>query len=205
MPETTGCPLPLDDSLFQDYHDTEWGQPASSDHQFFEKVCLEGFQSGLSWRSILHRRPAFREVFGNFEMSAVAQFTETDVARLMQDARIIRNRRKILSTINNARCALALQEEVGSLAGFFWQFEPLPEVRPAHVTRDWLKDHPYTAESTALSKALKRRGWSFIGPTNMYALMQALGIVNDHVCDCPCKESVEQTRRVFNRPANPSN
>ena len=133
-------------------------------------------------------------------MSAVAQFTGTDVARLMQDTRIIRNRRKILSAINNARCALALQEEAGSIAEFFWQFEPLPENRPAQVTRDWLKNNPHTAESTALCQALKQRGWSFIGPTNMYALMQALGIVNDHVCDCPCRESIEQIRLVFNRP-----
>ncbi len=135
-------------------------------------------------------------------MSAVAQFTENDVARLMQDTRIIRNRRKILSVINNARCALDLQDEVGSIAGFFWQFEPLPKDRPAHVTRSWLTENPHTAESTALSKALKQRGWSFIGPTNMYALMQALGIVNDHVSDCPCREPVEQIRQTFNRPSH---
>lgn len=138
-------------------------------------------------------------------MSAVAQFTENDVARLMQDTRIIRNRRKILSAINNAQCALALQNETGSIAGFFWQFEPSTKDRPAHVTRGWLKDNPHTAESTALSHALKQRGWSFVGPTNMYALMQALGIVNDHVCDCPCRQSVEQIRQVFNRPVHQSN
>ncbi len=200
MPEPEGCPLPLNDSLFQHYHDTEWGYPVSSDRQFFEKVCLEGFQSGLSWRTVLHRRAVFREVFKEFELSVVAQFTENDVARLMRDTRIIRNRRKILSAINNARCALTLQNETGSIAEFFWQFEPSPINRPALVTRKWLKDNPHTAESTALSLALKKRGWSFIGPTNMYALMQALGIVNDHVCDCPCRQSVEQSRKVFIRP-----
>ena len=205
MSESVGCPLPLNDPLFQHYHDTEWGRPVSCDRQFFEKLCLEGFQSGLSWRTILHRRTAFREVFKEFEMSAVAQFTENDVARLMQDTRIIRNRRKILSAINNAQCALALQNETGSIAGFFWQFEPSTRDRPAHVTRGWLKDNPHTAESTALSHALKQRGWSFVGPTNMYALMQALGIVNDHVCDCPCRQSVEQIRQVFNRPVHLSN
>ncbi len=205
MSESVGCPLPLNDPVFQQYHGTEWGRPVVSDRQFFEKICLEGFQSGLSWQTILHRRPAFREVFKEFDPSVVAKFTDNDVARLMQDTRIIRNRRKILSAINNARCALTLQDEVGSIAGFFWRFEPLSKDRPAHVTRGWLKANPYTAESTALSKALKLRGWSFVGPTNMYALMQALGIVNDHVCDCPCRESVEQIRQAFNRPAHLSN
>ena len=138
-------------------------------------------------------------------MTAIARFTDDDVARLMLDSRIIRNRRKILSAINNARCALALQEESGSIAGFFWQFEPLPENRPTCVTRNWLKDNPHTAESTALSQALKQRGWSFIGPTNMYALMQALGIVNDHVSNCPCRELVEQARHAFIRPAHLAN
>ncbi len=203
--QPSGCSLPSNDPTFQHYHDHEWGRPVSSDQQFFEKVCLEGFQSGLSWRTILHRRAAFRELFEDFELTAVARFTGDDVDRLMLDSRIIRNRRKILSAINNARCALALQEESGSIAGFFWQFEPLPENRPACVTRRWLTVNPYTAESTALSQALKQRGWSFIGPTNMYALMQALGIVNDHVSNCPCRESVEYARQVFSRPAHPAN
>ncbi len=140
--ESSGCPLPANDHVFQHYHDTEWGRPVSSDRQFFEKVCLEGFQSGLSWRTILHRRPAFREVFEQFELSAVARFTEDDVARLMLDTRIIRNRRKILSAINNARCALALLNEAGSIARFFWQFEPPPQSRPEHVTRAWLRRQP---------------------------------------------------------------
>lgn len=203
MPEAASCLLPLNDPLFQHYHDTEWGRPVDSDQQFFEKICLEGFQSGLSWRTILHRRPAFREAFEEFEPIAVAQFTEADVARLMQDIRIIRNRRKILSAINNAQCALALQNETGSIAGFFWQFEPPPQSRPAQVTRAWLRDNPHTAESTALCQALKLRGWSFIGPTTMYALMQALGIVNDHVSGCPCREQIEQNRQAFARPALP--
>lgn len=127
-------------------------------------------------------------------MSAVARFTEHDVARLMQDTRIIRNRRKILSAINNARCALALQNEAGSIARFFWQFEPPPHNRPAKVTRAWLRENPHTTESTALCQALKQRGWSFVGPTTMYALMQALGIVNDHVSGCPCRDQIEQIK-----------
>ncbi|WP_205737964.1 DNA-3-methyladenine glycosylase I [Granulosicoccus antarcticus] len=200
MTDSVGCPLPVNDPVFQHYHDTEWGHPIDCDQLFFEKVCLEGFQSGLSWRTILHRRPAFREVFKGFDISLVAQFTDTDVDRLMQDARIIRNRRKIRSTINNAQCALALQDEVGSIAGFFWQFEPPAAQRPACVTRDWLEVNPTSIESTALSQALKRRGWSFVGPTTMYALMQALGIVNDHVSDCHCRQPVEQARKTFKRP-----
>lgn len=202
MSEAVDCPLPLNDPRFQHYHDAEWGRPVANDRLFFEKVCLEGFQSGLSWRTILHRRPAFREVFKEFELSAVAQFTDGDVDRLMQDCRIIRNRRKILSAINNAQRALELQDETGSIARFFWQFEPSHNSRPACVTRSWLRDNPHTAESSALSQALKLRGWSFIGPTNMYALMQALGIVNDHVCGCPCREPIEKIRQEFVRPGH---
>lgn len=198
--DISGCSVPLNDPLFQHYHDIEWGRPVSGDCKIYEKVCLEGFQSGLSWRTVLHRRPAFRDAFEGFDPSAVARFTDEDVTRLMQDTRIIRNRRKIQSAINNARCALALQDECGSIAGFFWQFEPAPGDRPACVTRSWLKDNPHTAESSALCAALKQRGWSFIGPTNLYALMQALGIVNDHVSHCPCRETVEQLRQVFIRP-----
>lgn len=200
MPDDHACLLPDNDSLFRDYHDEEWGKPVDCDQKFFEKVCLEGFQSGLSWRTILHRREAFREVFADFDIETVARFTEKDVARLMQDARIIRNRRKILSAINNAKCALTLQEDVGSIAGYFWQFEPKPENRPLAVTRDWLKDNPISAESTALSQALKLRGWTYIGPTNMYALMQAYGIVNDHVRGCQCRHGVEDARLAFDRP-----
>lgn len=200
MCDSEDCPIPVDDPLYMAYHDTEWGMPTDSDQAFFEKVCLEGFQSGLSWRTVLHRRPALRDAFADFDIARVACFNETDINRLMQDATIIRNRRKIGSVINNACRALELQQEFGSLATFFWQFEPAPATRPDKMTRAWLESNPATQESTALAKALKQRGWSFVGATTMYALMQALGLVNDHVSHCPARIGVEQRRQTFIRP-----
>ncbi len=194
------CAFPADDDLYRAYHDSEWGVPADSDQVFFEKVCLEGFQSGLSWQTILHRRDAFRRAFANFDISTLAAFDDDDVARLLQDDSIIRNRRKIRSVINNASRALELQREAGSLAAFFWQFEPEPHTRPTSVSRDWLNRNPTTPESTDLARALKKRGWFFVGPTNMYALMQALGLVNDHVGGCPVRPLVEKRRQSFIRP-----
>jgi len=194
------CPVPTDDPLYQTYHDLEWGTPTRCDRTIFEKVCLEGFQSGLSWRTILHRRPAFRRAFADFQLEQVARFTEEDINRLLGDASIIRNRRKINSAINNAKRALELQQEAGSLASFFWHFEPDTASRPKSITRAWLNTHTTTPESTALAKALKIRGWTFVGPTTLYALMQALGLVNDHVAHCPARASVEQKRQDFIRP-----
>ncbi len=194
------CPIPPDDPLYQAYHDKEWGVPTDCDRAFFEKVCLEGFQSGLSWKTVLHRRPAFRRAFADFELEVVAGFNDDDIDRLLQDATIIRNRRKICSAINNAGRALDLQQEFGSLAAFFWQFEPEPSSRPDRVTRAWLAANPTTPESTALARALKTRGWSFVGATNMYALMQAKGLVNDHVYCCPVRQVMQQHRRNFVRP-----
>lgn len=196
----TTCKIPSDDPLFQQYHDVEWGRPVADDTVFFEKVSLEGFQSGLSWKTILHRREALRDAFDHFHIAKVASYTNADVERLLGNAALIRNRRKIESVIHNARLALQLQQEVGSLAGFFWQFEPAPASRPATVTQRWLDEHPARPESVALAAALKKRGWSFVGPTTMYALMQALGMVNDHVEGCPCRAEVEQLRASFDRP-----
>ncbi len=201
MPATEECPVPIDDSVFQRYHDSEWGMPVISDTQIFEKVCLEGFQAGLSWQTILHRREHFRNAFVGFDIAKVASFTEIDVENLLQNKNIIRNRRKISSAVNNANRALELQQEFGSLASFFWSYEPKPENRPIHISRDWLKANPTSTESVRLSKALKKRGWSFVGPTTMYALMQALGLVNDHVQSCPARIRVQRARQQLIRPA----
>lgn len=189
------CPIPAKDILFQRYHDEEWGVPTTNDHTIFEKVCLEGFQSGLSWRTILHRRENFRQAFDNFTPELVAQYTDKDVVRLMNNKGIIRNRRKILSTINNAQRFAHMRSKHGSLSSFFWSFEPKPDTRPKRITLQWLKDNPFNADSCALSEALKTYGWTFVGPTNMYALMQALGIVNDHVQDCPRRNHIEKLRK----------
>lgn len=168
--------------------------PVIDDTKLFEKVCLEGFQSGLSWKTILHRREHFRLAFEGFDIPTVAKYSEIDVAKLMKDSRIIRNRRKIESTVNNANRAIELQAEFGSLRRFFWNFEPLKANRPEKLSLAWLKDNPTSPESVLMSKTLKKRGWSYVGPTTLYALMQALGMVNDHVHDCPTREIVEKAR-----------
>ncbi|NND91708.1 MAG: DNA-3-methyladenine glycosylase I [Granulosicoccus sp.] len=199
--DTETCPIPEGDPLFRSYHDDEWGVPASADRAFFEKICLEGFQSGLSWRTILQRRDEFRRAFDEFDMHRIAMYDHAEIDRLMQDKGIIRNRRKILSVINNARRALELQEQSVSLSGFCWSFEPSPESRPARVTRAWLRQNPASGESAALAGALKLRGWTYVGPVTMYALMQALGIVNDHVDGCHCRLRIETLRQSFSRPA----
>ena len=200
MDTTQSCPYPSNDPVFKQYHDEEWGRPVSDDTKIFEKICLEGFQSGLSWKTILHRREQFRAQFYNFDITSVSKYTEADFNAAMSNANIIRNRRKIASTINNAKKAIELQCEYGSLAHFLWQFEPKDDQRPQTITRNWLSANTTTIESTNLSKELKSRGWSFIGPTNMYALMQALGLVNDHVENCPCRSLVEASRQSFERP-----
>ncbi len=180
------------------YHDAEWGRPAADDRRLFEKVCLEGFQSGLSWLTILRKREAFRRGFAGFDFARVARFGEKDVLRLLADAGIVRHRGKIESTINNARRAVELVDEAGSLAAFFWRFEPDPQTRPKRVERAGIVAK--TAESTALSKELKKRGWSFVGPTTIYAFMQAVGIVNDHFHTCDLRATVEAERAAFRRP-----
>ena len=183
---------------YRRYHDEEWGHPVTSDVRLFEKICLEGFQSGLSWLTILRKRETFRAAFAGFDFEKVAAFGDADIERLLADKGIVRHRGKIVSTINNARRALDLQAEAGSLAAFIWRFEPDPASRPAVFT---MKDiEPKTAESTALSKELRKRGWSFVGPTTVYAFMQAMGLVNDHLTGCDVRDAVEKDRAAFIRP-----
>src|SRR6188768_2928902 len=180
----TRCAWAGDDPLYRQYHDGEWGRPVRDDRRLFEKICLEGFQSGLSWLTILRKRENFRAAFANFEFDRIAEFTETDVERLVQDVGIIRHRGKIVSTINNARRARELVAEAGSLAAWFWSFEPQPADRPAKMDWATLRANPTTAVSVKISKELKKRGWSFVGPTTVYAFMQAMGLVNDHIEGC---------------------
>jgi len=183
------------------YHDTEWAIPQDDDKRLFEKICLEGFQSGLSWLTILRKRENFRAAFADFDVEAIVRFDKSDVQRLMSDAGIVRHERKIRSVINNAHRAIALAEEFGSLGAFFWGFEPPPEERPQEMTHAALRTLAITPTSTALSKALKKRGWSYVGPTTAYAFMQAMGMVNDHLEGCWRREAVEQARAAFKRPS----
>ncbi|MEZ5042885.1 MAG: DNA-3-methyladenine glycosylase I [Saprospiraceae bacterium] len=184
---------------YMQYHDEEWGHPVTDDIRLFEKICLEGFQSGLSWLTILRKRDNFRTAFDGFDFEKVARFTAQDVERLLQDAGIIRHRKKIESTINNAQKACELVEQEGSLARYFWQFEPPPAQRPRTFDYATLKQLGQTPTSQAISKDLKKRGWSFVGPTTAYAFMQAMGLVNDHLEGCHCREVVEQKRRALDR------
>lgn len=186
------------DPLYRRYHDEEWGRPVADDTRLFEKLCLEGFQSGLAWITILRKRENFRTAFAGFDIPTVAAFGDADVERLVGDAGIVRHRGKIVSTINNARRALDLQAEAGSLAAFIWRFEPDPSTRPSVFTMQDIQ--PKTAESTALSKELRKRGWSFVGPTTVYAFMQAMGLVNDHLDGCDIRDAVEKERTAFVRP-----
>jgi DNA-3-methyladenine glycosylase I len=172
------------------YHDTEWGFPVRDDRRLFEKISLEGFQSGLSWLTILRKRENFRRAFAGFDFEKVARFTPRHVERLLEDEGIIRHRGKIESTINNARRCRDLVEEFGSLAAFVWQFEPDRSSRPKKLSRDALRAMSTTKESLALSKELKKRGWRFVGPTTMYAFMQAMGLVNDHLEGCAIRRAV---------------
>ena len=173
-----------DDPRYVRYHDEEWGRPVRDDRRLFEKICLEGFQAGLSWITILRKREHFRRAFRDFEIDRVARFGPRDVERLLQDAGIVRHRGKIESTINNARRARELREEFGSLADYVWKWQPDPTSRPRRITRHVLTQMGTTPESTALSRDLMKRGWTFVGPTTVYAFMQAMGLVNDHIDDC---------------------
>ena len=185
---------------YQTYHDNEWGWPVDDDRRLFEKICLEGFQSGLSWLTILRKRENFRAAFANFEFDRVARFGDKDIARLLQDAGIVRHRGKIEASINNAQRAIEMVEERGSLAAYFWSFEPEPKARPKRLDYATLSQIAVTPESTALSKDLKKRGWKFVGPTTVYAFMQAMGLVNDHLEGCICRAEAEAARAKFKRP-----
>ncbi|MCP5172944.1 MAG: DNA-3-methyladenine glycosylase I [Pseudomonadales bacterium] len=179
---------------FFEYHDTEWGYPVDDDVRLFEKLCLETFQSGLSWRTILAKRDNFRAAFLNFDFNQVAKFGEADRERLLLDPGIVRHRGKIEAVINNAERACELVSQEGSLAAFFWRFEPQEHELPAPQTTS------VSAASTALSIALKKQGWKFVGPTTVYAFMQAMGLINDHANDCAFRQKVDQARKQFKRP-----
>jgi DNA-3-methyladenine glycosylase I len=178
------------------YHDAEWGFPVHDDRRLFEKLCLEGFQSGLSWLTILRKREAFRAAFAGFDFARVATFGKRDVTRLLKDAGIVRHRGKIESTINNAQRALEVVAEHGSLASYLWTFVPPPGERPRVMSRAALRRMTSTPTSTRLSKDLKRRGWTFVGPTTVYAFMQAMGLVNDHLDGCVIRPLVEAAHLV---------
>mgnify|MGYP000050089195 CR=1 FL=1 len=180
---------------FFPYHDKEWGFPVDDDRRLFEKLCLESFQSGLSWRTILAKRENFRAAFKQFDFNKVAKFSETDVEMLLLDAGIVRHRGKIEAVINNARRAREMVKEEGSLAAYFWQFEPeeAPDTAPQSVST--------SDASKAISRDLKKRGWKFVGPTTIYAFMQAMGLINDHVEDCVTRKDVDKARKKFKRPS----
>ncbi len=179
---------------YRDYHDHEWGFAVVDETRLFEKLCLEGFQAGLSWLTILNKRDAFRRAFAGFDALRVARFRAREVERLLGDAGIVRHRGKIESTINNARRLLELRAEFGSLAAYAWRFEPAPASRPKRVTPAALKALGLPPEAVALAKDLKRRGWTFVGPTTVYAFMQAMGLVNDHVEGCIVRAAAEASR-----------
>jgi DNA-3-methyladenine glycosylase I len=185
------------------YHDTEWGVPVGDDIRLFEKISLEGFQAGLSWLTILRKRNNFREAFAGFDFARIAKFDEADVVRLLGNAGIIRHRGKIEAVISNARAMPALIDEAGSLAAFVWAFEPSPQDRPVRADAASLRQLAQTPQSRALSKALRKRGFKFVGPTTMYAFMQSMGVVNDHLDGCICRPLIEQARAGFARPALP--
>lgn len=180
---------------FLDYHDYEWGFPVSDDTRLFEKLCLETFQSGLSWRTILNKRDAFRRAFDGFDFHKVARYDPRDMARLLKDDSIVRHRGKIAAVINNAACACEMVRDEGSLAAFFWRYEPKPDQLALPQSRS------ISESSIALSRELKRRGWKFLGPTTIFAFMQAMGLINDHMKECVFREVVDQVRSDFVRPS----
>jgi DNA-3-methyladenine glycosylase I len=190
------CPWATSDPLYVGYHDDEWGRPVVDDTRLFEKLCLEGFQSGLSWITILRKRDAFRAAFAGFEPEAVARFGERDVTRLLGDAGIVRHRGKIEAAISNAQRYVDLCDERGSLAAYVWSYEPDERETPAAMG----EVQSTSAESVAMSKDLKKRGWRFVGPTTVYAFMQAMGVVNDHLAGCPTRDACEHEREALKRP-----
>ncbi len=185
---------------YRRYHDDEWGRPVTDDVRLFEKICLEGFQSGLSWLTILRKRENFRAAFAGFDFHQIARFGDEEIARCLADAGIIRHRGKIVSTINNARRAIDLTAEFGSLSRYFWSYEPDASERPESMDYVTLKANPTSPTSIRLSKDLKKRGWTFVGPTTVYAFMQAMGLVNDHIEGCCRRAPTEELRTRLVRP-----
>jgi DNA-3-methyladenine glycosylase I len=188
------------DPLYRGYHDREWGRPVADERRLFEKLCLEGFQSGLSWLTILRKRENFRRAFEGFDIDLVARFDGGSVDRLLGDAGIVRNRAKIEATVNNARRCVELRDEFGSFAAYVWGYEPDSGSRPPVLDYAALTGLGQSRESKAMSKDLRRRGWSFVGPTTAYAFMQAMGLVNDHLDRCDLRAVVEVERAAFRRP-----
>lgn len=189
-----------DHADYQAYHDTEWGFPTGDDQRLFEKLCLEGFQSGLSWLTILRKRENFRRAFVDFDYDRLARWNKRSVQRLLEDAGIVRHRAKIEAVLANARLARTLRDDFGSLGAFFWSFEPDDSDRPDRFDERSLMARSETSASRAMSKALKQRGFRFVGPTTAYAFMQSMGIVNDHAEDCDIRKRVERARSHFTRP-----
>jgi len=198
-----------DDPEYRRYHDQEWGVPVADDTRLFEKLCLEGFQAGLSWLTILRKRENFRRVFAGFDIEKVAAFEEPDIERLLQDKSIIRHRGKIEAAIHNARRTLEIQKEFGSLAAFIWRYEPSPPPQPSPRRGEGVEqsetgggERPpaFTPQSKNLSRDLKQRGFKFVGPTTCYAFMQSMGLVNDHMLGCDFYDSIERARKEFKRP-----
>lgn len=188
------------DPLYRDYHDSEWRRPVADDRRLFEKLCLEGFQAGLSWLTILRKRDNFRLAFDDFDVERVAQFDNARIEQLLADPGIVRNRAKIEATVNNARRCIALGDEFASLAGYVWSFEPEPDSRPRVLDQAALMQLGTSGEAVALSKDLRRRGWAFVGPTTVHAFMQAMGLVNDHLEACDFRAQAERDRAAFARP-----
>ena len=188
------------DPLYRGYHDGEWGRPVADDVRLFEKLTLEGFQSGLSWLTILRKRENFRRAFAGFDIGAVAAFGPEDVERLLGDAGIVRNRAKIEAAIGNARRCGDLSAEFGSLAAYAWSFEPDPATRPVSLDWDTLRRLSPAPGAAGMSRDLRRRGWAFVGPTTVYSFMQAMGLVDDHVSACTVRAEVERDRESFRRP-----
>lgn len=191
------------DPEYRRYHDREWGFPVTDDQRLFEKICLEGFQAGLSWILILKRREALREAFADFDFQRLARVRPQRVDRLLAAPGMIRHRGKIESVLRNARNARSMTATFGSLARYFWSFEPPPGERPTRITRAHLTRHPFTPSSRALSADLRRRGWTFVGPTTLYAFMQAMGLVNDHLPGCHVHDRVERARSRLRRHPHP--
>ena len=194
------CSWCLGDAIYEHYHDTEWGVPQKDDRVLFEKISLEGFQAGLSWITILRKRDNFRKTFDNFDLDAVSNYSEERTEKILRNAGVVRHRGKIESVINNSKRAKELQNEFGSLAAFFWSFEPKdhPTLSERRVRETSIPS--FSKESKAMSKALKQRGWTFVGPTICYSFMQSMGLVNDHVEACFRREIVADLRQKFRRP-----
>ena len=194
------CAFQIQDPVFRAYHDREFGRPVADDRRVFEKICIETFGAGLSFLQMLNRREAFRAAFDNFEFAAIAEYDADMVDHIMQAPGMLRNRRKIAAVLHNARRALELREEYGSLAAFLWSFEPAPGDRPAVITEKYLRANPTPPSAQAMAKALRQRDWKWVGPYGLYAVQQSLGVVNDHFAGCFCREECAELRQGFVRP-----